>query len=78
MAMARQQKRVQQQDMYLHRQDEADASQGWFAASQKPAKTARLDIVTHHQQGELLIGLCTSHRGNACSDQLTPRPDRLP
>jgi hypothetical protein len=55
MAMARQQKRVQQQDMYLHRQDEGDASQGWFAVSQRPAKAARLDIITHHQQGTAVL-----------------------
>jgi hypothetical protein len=37
--------------MYMQNQDDADTSQGWFAPSEKPAKMARLDIFTHHQQG---------------------------
>lgn len=45
---ARQQKRSQQQALLAHGQTEQNSN--WF--KEKPAsKSARLDIVTHHQQG---------------------------
>ena len=49
-AAARSQKREQDQQTYSQRQYEADRSQEWFGG-QKAPKTARLDIVTHYQQG---------------------------
>ena len=47
-------KRSQEQEMYMQRQADANATQSWFAGSQKSTKLARLDIVTHYQQGALL------------------------
>ena len=50
-ALARDQRRHQQQEMFLKAQQDAYNEQGWFAPSEKPAKAAKLDIsLAHYQQ----------------------------
>ena len=57
--VARNQRRHQQQELFLKSQQDSYSEQGWFAPSEKPAKAAKLDIVTHHQmQGATLAGRC--------------------